>query len=431
MRKQAARALLRLEEMRGAAPALAVAAGGGNLWKRVVRLLAQDPAAAQRPSAWVSGAVVLSVLAVLGAAARIGPSGNGDPAQDPASAFSAAVPAPDAVVRPGKETSASAPDGEPDSQSAAIAGDAAVEEIPVPDHDGDGTDDVGEPNAPPLTADELAAFRNHGVTADYVRSIASLGYERADPDDILALKIHAVAAEDIARMNGLFGKRPLEEHVSFKIHGVDPGAVRRLSALGLGKLSADDALSMRIHGVDAAYVEKLRSGGYAGVTAEDVVSAKIHGVSPEDAADWTRLGYENVSLDDLVGARIHGASPQFASVVRSLGFSDVSLDDLVSFRIHGVTEDFLGELKSLGFSPPSFTPDEAVSFKIHGVTAGFVREIRSLGYADASADDLAELTIHGVSADEIRRANSRAGGRIPLDDLLERHDCGKDAKDEN
>src|SRR5439155_4572640 len=39
-----ARALVRLEEMRGSGPSLAVAAAGGNLWNRVVRLLREAPA---------------------------------------------------------------------------------------------------------------------------------------------------------------------------------------------------------------------------------------------------------------------------------------------------------------------------------------------------------------------------------------------------
>ena len=433
-----ARALIRLEEMRGAAPALAVAAGGGNLWKRVLRLLTQAPPVAERPSGWVAGVVALAMIVVLGAATRVGPAGERE-AQPGDSIEVTDGGVPDAVVQPGDAVVEDPPGngeepreaGEPDEQSP-VPEDPEIEDAPDEPSPPVIRDDATGTGVRALTAEELDDFRDHGVTPEYVRSIAALGYERAAPEDIVSLKIHGVTASDIAEMNRIFGRQPLEDHVSFKIHGVTPDAVRRLSALGLGKLSPDDVVSMRIHGVDAAYVEKLRAAGYRNLSAEDAVSARIHGVSPADAEGWTRLGYSNVSLDDLVGARIHGASPEFAGQLRSLGF-DVSLDDVVAFRIHGVTSEFLREMKSLGFAPPSFSADDAVSFRIHGVTPEFVREIRALGYTDASADDLQELRVHGISAAEIRKENSRAGRRIPLEDLVDRHDSGKDedTDDEN
>ncbi|HEY6066693.1 MAG TPA: M56 family metallopeptidase, partial [Thermoanaerobaculia bacterium] len=352
-----ARALMRLEEMRGATPALAVAAGGGNLWKRVVRLLAPSPTAVERPSGWLAGAVALAMLTVLGAAARVGPAGDWDES-GLALAVETPATAPDAVVRPENpavpekatpETPPSADGAEwteetplPDEADMATAPadeapadeePAIVEETPEPDSAETPVAESKSPETPrpesksrALTDDELIAFRNHGVTPEFVRSIAALGYTRAEADDILALAIHGVTAQDIEQMNRIFGKRPLEEHVAFKIHGVTPGEVERLSALGFGKLSPDDVVAMKIHGVDAAFVEKLRAGGYRSVSADDAISARIHGVSPEDAAGWSRLGFANVSLDDLVSARIHGASPEFAGEIRALGFSNVSLD---------------------------------------------------------------------------------------------------------
>jgi beta-lactamase regulating signal transducer with metallopeptidase domain len=424
-----ARALIRLEEMRGAAPALAVAAGGGNLWKRVLRLLTQAPPADDRPSGWVAGIVALSMIAVLGAATRVGPAGDRE--AEPGDSIEVTDRGvPDAVVQAGAVVVEDSPAGhgeEPREAGEPEMEDAADEPSPPVIRD-----DATGTGIRALTAEELDDFRVHGVTPEYVRSIAALGYERAAPEDIVSLKIHGVIASDIAEMNRLFGKQSLEDHVSFKIHGVTPDTVRRLSALGLGKLSPDDVLSMRIHGVDAAFVEKLRAAGYRNLSAEDAISAKIHGVSPADAEGWSRLGYSNVSLEDLVGARIHGASPEFGGELRSLGF-DVSLDDVVAFRIHGVTSEFLREMKSLGFAPPSFSADDAVSFRIHGVSPEFVREIRALGYKDASADDLQELRVHGISAAEIRKENSRAGRRIPLEELVDRHAWGKDegTDDEN
>ena len=429
-----ARALMRLEEMRGAAPTLAVAAADGNLWKRIVRLLSQQPAEAGRSAGWLAGALAFGTIVVFGAAAW--PGSTSTRATDsigslPPDAVVRAAPAPTERAHPAAPVQGSAVPGE----LAAVETSETVSELEEPQiaeaaNEAESADTPEPPEIRALDDDEISAFRRHGVTPEYVRAIARLGYEKADPDDILSLKIHGVTSEDMAEMNRIFGKLPLDEHVSFKVHGVTPAEVRSLSALGLGKLSSDDVVAMKIHGVDATYVEKLSAAGFQNISADDVMSARIHGVSPDDAGAWNRLGYANLCLDDLVAARIHGASPEFGSEVRSLGFSIESLDDLVALRIHGVTGDFLREMKSLGFRSPAFTPDDAVAFRIHGVTAEFVRQIRSLGYSDASADDLVELRIHGISAEEIHRTNDRAGRRLPLEDLIDRRDRGKEKDDE-
>ena len=402
-----ARALVRLEEMRGAAPALAVAAGGQDLWKRVGRLLRDAPATAERPSAWLAGAVALILLFVLGAAARVGPSGSGEPevlGSDSGSGGFVSV-------------------GEPDPADAVVSAPAAPTK-----RTSRGLKRMNPPSRRVLTAEQLDAFRDHGVTAEFVHAVAALGYDRAEPEDILALEIHGVTPEDIAEMNGIFGKRSLDEHVAFKIHGVTPESVRRLSKLGLGKLSPDDVLAMRIHGVDAAFVESLRAAGYEHLSADDAVSARIHGVDPPDAAAWTRLGYPHPSLEDLVSARIHGVTPEFGAGIRAAGITPDSLDDLVTFRIHGVTPEFVREMKSLGLS--GLSGDDAVAFRVHGVTPELVRDVRALGYDEPSPDDLVALRVHGISVETIRKENGRAGRRLPLDEMIERRLCGEDRDDE-
>ena len=417
-----ARALVRLEEMRGAAPRLAVAAGGGNLWRRVLRLLTEAPPSAPG-SGWIAGAIALAMVLVIGAAARVGSpesweDSRSTPAvQGPLVAFAdVVVTAPRPLTRlaasPARRRST------PETPAPDNPGFDSDDEMPAADHQWNGNDG----------ADEIESFRIHGVTPEFIRAVRSLGYESADPEDLVSLRIHGVTAEDIAEMNRIFGKRPLEEHVSFKIHGVDPESVRRLSALGLGKLSPDDAVALKIHGVDAAYVEALHAAGYGEISADDAVSARIHGVSPAEAAAWARLGYPPPSLEDLVAARIHGVSPQFASEIRSAGMKAESLEDLTSFRIHGVTAEFVRELKAQGLK--DLSEDDAVSFRIHGVTPELVKDVRSLGYTNPSPDDLVALRIHGVSIESIRKANARAGRRLPLDEIVDRSLCGKDGDDD-
>ena len=417
-----ARALVRMEEMRGSAPALAVAAAGGNLWNRVVRLLRERPAS-DRPSSWLAGALVLALLAVLGASARFGGEPTkgvplfAEPAETVTASEAEAPEAPDAVVVAEAVEPSDDHDPDLDAEDEATEEEVSDEEAPPPDAK------AGRA----LTEDERDAFRTHGVTPEFVAAVAALGYERADPDTILALRIHGVQPADIAEMNRIFGKRPLDEHVAFKIHGVTPEAVRRLSQLGIGKMSPDEALAFQIHGVDAEFVEKFRAAGFERLSAEELVAAKIHGVRPEDPEGWKKLGYPRPSLEELVAARIHGVDPEFAAEIRSVGLTGASLEDLVGFRIHGVTPGFLREMRALGLE---LSGDEATGFRIHGVTTGFVKEIQSLGYSNPDPDDLASLRIHGISAERIREMNSRAGRRLSLEDVIDYKTFGKDDDDD-
>jgi bla regulator protein blaR1 len=409
-----ARALVRLEEMRGSAPALAVAAGGGNLWRRVLRLLSEAPPSAPG-SGWVSGTLALGMVFVIGAAARVGGSDGWEERRSTV-ALRARL-APPVALHPIAATETPTPpdsdsESDSDSNSEFAETDGAAPEIE--------TDAV--------TAEEMQSFRVHGVTPEFIAAIRALGYGSADPDELVSLRIHGVTPEAIAEMNRIFGKRPLEDHISFRIHGVDPASVRRLSALGLGKISSDDAVALKIHGVDVAYVEALRSAGYPDVSADDAISARIHGVDPTEAAAWARLGYPRPSLEELVEARIHGVSAEFASQVRSSGLKAASLEDLTAFRIHGVTPEFVQELGTEGLK--GLSDEDVVAFRIHGVTPELVKGVRSLGYTNPDPEDLVALRIHGVSVENIRKANARAGRRLPLDEVVDRSVCGKDEDDD-
>jgi beta-lactamase regulating signal transducer with metallopeptidase domain len=412
-----ARALVRLEEMRAGAPALAVAAAGGNLWNRVVRLLRERPASSEGASSWLAGALALALVGVLGSVARVGPL-FAETAGATTATAAEAPEAPDAVVV--------AEAGEPAGDDSEVDSDEEGATDPVTDAD-EKKPPASATAERDLTEDEREAYRTHGVTPEFVSSVRALGYPRVDPDTILSLKIHGVDPADITEMNRLFGRQPLDEHVAFKIHGVTPDAVRRMAELGIGDLDPDQALAFRIHGVDAGFVEKLRAGGYDRLDADELVAAKIHGVEPSDAEGWKKLGYPRPSLEELVAARIHGVDPEFAAEIRSAGISGTSLEDLVAFRIHGVSPEFLREIGALGLH---LSGEEATAFRIHGVTSGFVKEVQSLGYAHPDPEDLAALRIHGISAERIRDTNARAGRRLPLEDVIEYQIYGKDDDDE-
>ena len=408
-----ARALIGLEEIRGLAPQLAVAANGGSLWRRVARLLPVSAPPADRASGWLAGVLALAMLGTLGAAARISsfaaasetmPSSDRapqtrmalkstepqaektaktaaqrEPAQGPASPSDSRV----SGTRVAGGVAAGIPGGIAGGVGGGVSGGigGGVASDAVEDPSGDTGKNM------PLSPGDLASLQTHGVTPEFLREIAALGYKRASVSDLVALRIHGVTPDYITRMTALVGKQSLDELVSARIHGVTPEFVERFQAAGYPRISADNLLSLRIHGVD-----------------------------PDTAGEWEKIGFRKPSLDETVSARIHGVTPDFAREMKALGL-EADLDTLVSLRIHGVTPDFFRAFQSLGYK--NLSADEAVSCRIHGVTPEFVREIQSLGYASPSLDELTALRIHGATPEVIRKANSSAGARLSIDELVE------------
>ena len=377
-----ARALVGLEEIRDRGPRLAVAATGGTLLKRIARLL-PSPSPADGASRWVAVVLAAAAIGTFGAASRA-PAAVVTRAIDPVpSEFE--VPAAPALAQ---VPSASTSTPRPKVASPVRIAMAAKPVLAAPPQQGR-TDATPPPDAArELTADELLELRRHGVTADFLAALSSLGYKRASLDDLVALKVHGVSTDYITAMNSLFG-RPL---------------------------SLDELTALRIHGVTPEFVRSFRDAGYQDISADSAQSLRIHGVTPEMAAEWNKVLGRRPSLDELTSARIHGATPDFAQEMKTLGIES-DLDSLVSMRIHGVTADYIRAMKALGYS--RISADDATSLRIHGVTPEYAREVQSLGYKTITLDELTSFRIHGVTPEFIRDANRSAKPPLSADELLD------------
>jgi hypothetical protein len=189
------------------------------------------------------------------------------------------------------------------------------------------------------TVTQLTAMGIHGATADYVRTLAGIGYH--------------LSADDL---------------ISFKIHGVEPDYILGFAAMGpsLRQISPSDLVSLRIHGVKPEFVRELMAIGpaFRNVTADDLVSMAIHGVRPDLARAF--MVYQGGSLrsDDLVAMAIHGVTASYIERLAALGYRGLSADDLVSMRIHGVTPDYVQSLQGAGM--PRISADQLVRLRLSG-----------------------------------------------------------------
>jgi beta-lactamase regulating signal transducer with metallopeptidase domain len=256
-----ARALVDLEHIRVAEPALAMSARGGSLIERIQRILDTDSSEKRGPiwlPALAGAAVVACMIAALHSPVR---AERTPPPVPQAPLARTATPTPQ---KPVVVTMASQDAPEPSTAA------------PKQSHDFlSGITAAGFRN---LTVDELIDLKIHGVTPEFAVAVKQAGYT------------HVTASE----------------LVEMAIHGVDVDFMRGMKAHGLDTLSVDDLVSMRIHGVTPGYIAELEGAGYRGLTADDYQQLRIHGVDAAFVRHLNESGIKNLSVEQLLRLKRSG-----------------------------------------------------------------------------------------------------------------------------
>jgi beta-lactamase regulating signal transducer with metallopeptidase domain len=281
-----ARALADLEQSRSAMPELAMAANKGSLLTRIQRLIAPRPAD-NRPIAPAGAAALTLILAsvLVWAAPQSSSQGQNTRSQapdPPKTAREAPRPAVVAQAKPAAPRAVSAP------------------------KQGSYLDQMAQAGFQNLTADQMIAMKIHGVTADFIAEIKSLGWSPT-PDQMVA----------------------------FRIHGVDAATVKELRALGY-TLTPDQAVALRVHRVSSAYANEWKQQGLKGLTLDNLVALKIHGADPAQLGDLKKLGFSDLSADDLVSLRVSGVTADFIREAQKYGFRDLRLQQIIQLKRLGI-----------------------------------------------------------------------------------------------
>ncbi|MGA2742994.1 MAG: M56 family metallopeptidase [Bryobacteraceae bacterium] len=260
-----ARALVDLEQIRAAEPALAMSARGGSLIHRIRRLLsAREPE--RRGPAWLpalAGAAVVACLAVaLHPAVRAERTAPAFPSASPV----ALAPATPAASRRPAATVIAAAQAVPDPPAA------------QPEQSHDFLTGIVAAGFRNLTVDELIELKIHGVTPEFAMAVKQAGYPN-------------VAAQELIQM---------------AIHGVDVNFMRGMKNNGLTNLSVADLVSLRIHGVTPDYMAELKDAGYHGLTADEYRQLRIHGVDAAFIRHLHETGIKNLSVQQLIRLKQSG-----------------------------------------------------------------------------------------------------------------------------
>jgi hypothetical protein len=156
----------------------------------------------------------------------------------------------------------------------------------------------------------------------------------------------------------------LDKLIAMKIHGVTPEYARSMAQLGYGKPTADQLVSLKIFGVNPETVSKLRAGGIAPTNFHDLISYQIFKVTPEFVTGMKDAGFTSIPPDKLTALRVQNITPEFAKAARQQ-YPDITVDQLIKLRIFHIDEAFIASAKSHGFN--QLTIDKLVRLRISGL----------------------------------------------------------------
>jgi beta-lactamase regulating signal transducer with metallopeptidase domain len=355
-RLEYARALVQLDTLRARDLALAASAGGGSLLERV-RRIARRPRSTSGPAIRAAGALAVQLWLLAAITVPSISSIGRSVAEPPRRAASgpvsqAAVAAVAAVADEGAR-----PAGENSRSASSVAS-----------SDDGNNDDSDAPSREDLDSGD---FSDTDVDVDSdVEGDSDAEAEKPSLDDLIALRVHNVTADDIREIRSLLGPVKLSDIAGMKAVGASPDYVREMRRAGLEVKTAGEAQGLAALGVTRQYIREMRSVGFPVVTAQEAQGLKAVGVKPSFVREMRERGW-TVSAREAQGLVAMGVTPEYVDEMRTAG---VEIDG----------------------------PRQAQSLKALGITPPFVRRLAKAGYRDLSVDDLTRLGAAGVNGSFIR-----------------------------
>ena len=394
---QYARALSRLEELRGSPVPLAASAAGGSLLERVRRLVLGSRPAAGNPAKAAAAVAVFSCVALAVVAPSLPGVGHWAivvPGRSQAWAQSLAERA--------QATPATAAIRVEHGRARMVA-DAVPAPAPAPAPASVCTADADAPAAPEESDVVVDPDRD---AQDAPQAEPDTDTPRIPLDDLIELGAQNVTPQDVREMRALFPRAPLREIARMRAVGATPALVRALRAAGLEVRTPDDAQGLAALGVTAASVRALREAGVALESARDAQGLAAVGVTPAYVRAMRSAGLALESTADLQGLAAVGVTPEYVEAMRSAGLAIETARDAEGLAAVGVTPRLVRALREAGVAVENARAAQGLAAV--GVSPEYVRNMRSAGMAIRTAEDVQGLAAVGVTPRFVR--DMRAAG---------------------
>jgi hypothetical protein len=181
------------------------------------------------------------------------------------------------------------------------------------------------------------ALADYGVSHDYVRCLAELGYENLSPGQLIALRSTGVSASFVAGLQELgYERLSVTRLIMLRSQGVTPGYVEGLAEQGYEKLSPLSLVALRSHGVTPSYVEGLKELGLEGLSVPLLIGLRSQGVDAGFAEGFQEEGYDELTPGELVLLRQNGVTSRYVSRLKAAGYDDLTTTQLIALRQSGV-----------------------------------------------------------------------------------------------
>lgn len=156
----------------------------------------------------------------------------------------------------------------------------------------------------------------------------------------------------------------IDKYIAMKIQGVTPEYARAMANVGFGKPSAGDLIAMKIQGVTPQYVSELHAAGLEPGNIGELISYRIFHVTPEFLAGMKAAGFDSIPPGKVIALRVQGVTPEYAKTVKQQ-YPNATLDELVQLRIFHIDDAFLAAAKRHGFT--SLSIQKLVQLRISGL----------------------------------------------------------------
>jgi hypothetical protein len=128
---------------------------------------------------------------------------------------------------------------------------------------------------------QLQMYLDHGISAEYIQSILSLGYSKISMELFVRLKDHGVHQEFLSDLKKQgYGNVDLDIATNLVDHGVSAAFIEGFKKIGFKNISLEQATELRDHDVTTEFIEqfKKKTGQY--LSLEDYIKLKDSGISP-------------------------------------------------------------------------------------------------------------------------------------------------------
>lgn len=421
-----ARALYELERMRGETMSLGMAANGGSLTMRIGRLLGlpgRPWETVTRGLAGLFGAVVVLGLLMLAGLAESDGKANPSPVEHATkAAVLAAEAATDAAEAAVKAAVALLPSDATRALLAAPAADAPLltdapdllEGPPLPE----GPSLFEGPTPPPgLIACETMKNKDEGTPAPG-EGEASAG--RFSEGEWESMRQHEVTTEYARRLDGEIAGLTAGQIIAPANNGVSSKYVINVRQAGLADVTPDDLIRLAANGVSSQYIANVRAAGLEGASVEELVRLHANGVSSAFIRGIRDMDPDDMSVEDLIRLSSNGVTSKWFSAMQWMGLSEFSVEQAIQLRGAGISAEYANKLKLA--MRRKLTLEELKILGVNGVPSDYVAKMYAV-FPGLDVEELMKMRNQGVST-EYAQQLTIAVRDIDVDGVVQLHNQG-------